>query len=114
MSDMRARQILDDLAMGRSDEPAPGEDPLEWAHQQAKQASGGKAISVGDIMAMLPDDYTDKIIELMNTVPDEGELARLFKELLRPYQTAMASIGLDPDFTAYMLVYARRQAQGLA
>jgi len=104
---MQARQLLEELMSGAGRD---GDMPHGQPAGQPKPER--KSISVGEIMAVLPETVERKVIRLMNTMEDDIELAKQFKALLQPHAAALEKIGLIVDYTAYALVYARNASRG--
>lgn len=99
----RARQIIEDMLPGASS-PA-GDQPNQLA------GAGGEApwktMTVGAMLAVLPLEVQNKVIEILNHCQgDVSEAARRLKPLFRTHAKALESIGLVADYAAYAIPFA--------
>lgn len=92
-----SRSILDDMLPGSSDEPEPDEAPPA----QTK--------TLGEILGVLPPEVEKQVMRLMTAEVDELDLAKQFKALLVPHRAALETVGILPEYLAYMLIYVRQQ-----
>lgn len=70
-------------------------------------------ISIGTIFNALPPGVDEQVMAILNGVNDTIEMAKQLKVLLRQHEAALDSIGLIPDYTAYMLTAVAQQQRGI-
>jgi hypothetical protein len=68
-------------------------------------------ITVGEIMQALPPGTDKQIMDTLNSGLDNIALARKLKAILAPHAAALEDIGLLPDYTAYVLIWAGQKVR---
>jgi hypothetical protein len=79
----------------RSGSPTPPED----------ENQPYPTVQLDKILAVLPEAAQDQLIRILNSKIDDIAMARELKALLRRYAVQLETVGILPDYLAYMLVY---------
>lgn len=97
--------------------PKNAKEALRWVKEDAAAGLNGNApseekqMTLGEIFAVLPEEVQNEIMRLLNSEPDDIALTSALKNLLRPHAAALETVGIIPDYLAYMLLHVRNQMQ---
>ncbi len=70
-------------------------------------------MNLGTIFAALPPGVDEQAIAIMNQESNLSAMTRKLKALLTPHAAALETIGVLPDYLAYMLTAVAQRERGL-
>lgn len=90
--------------------PQPEYEPEPEPEPSTEQVP---TISIGTIFAALPPGVDAQAINIMNQENNTSAMARRLIALLAPHAAALETIGILPDYLAWMLVTAAQRERGI-
>lgn len=68
-------------------------------------------VQLGDIICVLPKNVQEKLLAAVTAPPSTDDaFVPEMKKLLRPYEAELATVGVIPDYLAYVLLAVRTGA----
>lgn len=98
-SDEAQRLVDDIMAAGDGDGTPPAPPTGQGQGQPYPQ------VPLGQILDAMPQEVTDQIMAILNSGVDDMAMTKQLKELLNQHTAELETVGVVPDYLAYVLVY---------
>ena len=97
------------------DDPPGHEQDMPHGQPGGNQPQPYPTKTLGEIMDALPEMVQEQVMDILNSGAEGSAMVQELRQLLGRFQADLETVGIIPDYLAYMLVYnvlPQIQAQG--